>query len=109
MTQKYTQVITNEDGNTSSYTGFITPFPGSSDIAVSHGVYKMSGVASLGKEANMERCATLQAEGYSLVIATVNDENTKQKNILSACGWDYLYSYYNKRTRNKIQIWVKPL
>jgi hypothetical protein len=104
MTSRYTQKVEEN-----SYTGLITPFPGTSDVAVSHGVYKMSGNKSLGEAANIIRCKKLAEEGYSVVVAFVDDNNFRQQKILEHCGWVRSFSFFNKRTKNTLSLWSKQL
>lgn len=103
-----TQRLVQELGPTHRYTGLVTPFPGSCDFAVSHGVYCMV-ERGRGKAANSLRLDQLTQLGYSGAVCFVNQSNECQQNILKHGGWICGPQLRNYRTDSLLNIWVVQL
>lgn len=104
MSQRLTQRI-----EFSTYTGLVTPMPGSPDLAVSHAVFLKSGDNGHGKAASKMRMEQIKEMGYSAAICIVNLDNVKQRRILSANSWLEGPQFYNRRTKSGCSIWVQQL
>jgi hypothetical protein len=104
MTQKLIQEVGDN-----VYVGFVSPLPGASDIAVSHGVFRHKGVGGHGKTANRVRVRQIADMGYSVVMCTVNLDNRRQITILESEGWTLQYTYYNQRTTSRCRVYFKDL
>lgn len=105
MAQKLVQ---NVNGNI--YVGFVSPMPGNSDIAVSHGVYLMKGdKPSCGTQANLLRISQIRELGYSSILCTVASDNHKQHCILARNGWALVGASLSKRTKTLVHIYLRNL
>ena len=92
------------------FSGEATPFPGTPDLVVSHGVYSHSGPGTgAGALANDVRLDQLEDLGYSAVMATVDEANVRQIAILDKQGWKHVGQFHSRRTSHNVLIYMKDL
>lgn len=109
---KYKVVIFNND----KYYGWISFFelyqmPHCCGICVSTASnvspkFQKLGVATLLNQFRQDLALNL---GYSIILCTDCDKNLAQKKVLQKNGWQDIFKFTNKRTRNVLNISVKQL
>lgn len=104
MTERLSQTIADV-----TYISSVTALAGCPDVAISHGLFILDGAGGFGVAASRIRENQIRAKGYSAVLCTVHEENEKEKAILSKNGWSCLCTFFNKRTKHNVQIWIKSL
>lgn len=87
----------------------VTELPGNPDVAVLHGLFRLSGPQGNGKFGLAERCNLLYNVGYSSVQCTVDCGNQKEIACLEFNGFSCHHHFTSRRTGHKIGLWCKEL
>lgn len=90
--------------------GDISPLPGCSQVAVSHGVFAPPHARGKGcaKLANRERQSFCFNEMfYDYMICTVDGDNKVQLRVLQTTGWHKLDAFVSRKTGHYLEIWGK--
>lgn len=112
------KVIWDSQSRTVSYTHdfgefILTSMPGNSGVAISHNVYvklqyRGKGIGTL---MHRDRLVIASENGYSYLLATVNDDNVSELAILKKHGWQRLsvFTYQDKKDGEIVGVWGKQL
>lgn len=80
--------------------------PGCCGVVISTGcrtLHKLQG-CGIGQFLHQLRLKIAKDWGYSILMCTDVDSNTKQKHILKKHGWNQIQQFTNKRTSNLINV-----
>lgn len=104
MSQRFRVVLDDTE-----YVHSVSAMPGCQDVAVSHGLWRTRGPSGRGKEAIIARLALMERLGFSAFICTVNTANEKEKECLRYAECKCVFSFYDSRTGNAVEVWMKQL
>ena len=85
--------------------------PGCCGVVVSNGAFidKDQRGVGLGTFFHNERIELSKYLGYSCMMATTTNNNLTEQHILKSSGWNNVHSFTNRRTGNRVQIWIKDI
>jgi len=90
----------------------IDTLPGSSQVAVVHGVFTPPGLRGygMGKRAQQERLEALANDFmYDAAICTVDMKNSRNIHILEKNGWKFAGCFKSRKTEHDVGIYIRGL
>lgn len=90
---------------------YVSPLPGNSQVAVTHGTFVPKRLRRKGKghELKMQQLIALEKDQYNYTLCTVRADNEAQRRVLKKAGYRLLDSFTSHQTDALTELWGREV